>query len=57
VRVTPADPKQDAVILDMGAKGWAEGITIADVELILQERRKEPTDRPGPQEMLLPTVD
>ncbi|MHC4281924.1 MAG: hypothetical protein ACYSWZ_02980 [Planctomycetota bacterium] len=41
----------------MGAKGWAEGITIADVELILQERRKEPTDRPGPQEMLLPTVD
>ncbi len=53
VRVKPADPTQDEVILDMGAKGWAEGITIEDVELIIQERRKEPTDRPGPEELLL----
>ncbi|MHC4642805.1 MAG: hypothetical protein ACYS32_14270 [Planctomycetota bacterium] len=57
IRVTPADPKQDTVILDMGAKGWAEGITVEDVELIIQERREEPTDRPGPQELLLPTLD
>jgi hypothetical protein len=57
VRVTPADPTQDAVILDIGAKGWAEGISVEDVELIIQERREEPTDRPGPEEMLLPTVD
>jgi hypothetical protein len=52
VRVTPADPTQESVILDMGAKGWAEGITVEDVELIIQERRKEPTDRPGPEELL-----
>ncbi|UCG48812.1 MAG: hypothetical protein JSU94_03340 [Phycisphaerales bacterium] len=51
VRVTPADPTQDAVILDMGAKGWAEGITIADVELVLEDRCEEPTDRPGPEEV------
>jgi hypothetical protein len=57
VRVTPADPTQDAVILDMGAKGWAEGITIEDVELIIQETREEPTDRPGPEELLLPAAD
>ena len=51
VRVTPADLTQDAVILDMGAKGWAEGITISDVELVLQDRCEEPTDRPGPEEV------
>jgi len=57
VRLTPTDPTQDAVILDMGAKGWAEGITVEDVELIIQERRKEPKDRPGPEELLLPAAD
>ncbi len=57
VRVTSADPTQESVILDMGAKGWAEGITVEDVELIIQERRKEPTDRPGPEELLLPAAN
>jgi hypothetical protein len=58
VRATPADPTQDAVILDMGAKGWAEGITAEDVELLLQETRdKIPTDRPGPEEMLPPAAN
>lgn len=50
VRITPADASQNPVILEMGAKGWAEGITSAEVELVLHEtREEEPRDRPRPE--------
>jgi hypothetical protein len=49
VRVTPADPTQDTVVLEMGAQGRGEGIAIADVELFFADARtEEPTDRPAP---------
>ncbi len=57
VRVTPADPTQDAVVLEMGAQGRGEGIAITDVELfVVDVRPGKPTDRPAPEEELLPAT-
>ena len=55
VRVTPEDPEQEAVVLDLGAKGWAEGIEVKEVELVLQDRLDgEPADRPAPEDEVRP---
>jgi len=48
IRVIPADESEKPIVLEIGTKGWAEGITSDDVELhIWETRTDEPSDRPA----------
>jgi hypothetical protein len=47
VWLTPDDPSEDAVVLEIGARGLTEGIDVSEVDLLLWETRPdEPPDRP-----------
>lgn len=48
IRVISTDESEKSIILEIGTKGWAEGITSDDVELhIWETRTDEPSDRPA----------
>jgi len=52
VRLTPEDTSSAPVILEFGAKGWAEGIVSEDVEIVIcRTRDAPPGERPGPVEL------